>query len=210
MADIPNYAPNFQIPLDAFRKQDPYSQILPSLIAGQQHGAEMRKRQLLQSLFQNNPELSTLAQIDPAAALKIHQENVSQKPLYQGPDGQFSLSPQAGFSNLGNYDKEAALKVMEQQAEKRQSQKLQEAQIQGNLENRKAMTEIMAMIGQGRLDDAKARLDELSNQNRAQRDLQVQGMNAAHPYNNFFRSMTGRKPLIQNPDDVTVTNFKVR
>lgn len=220
--DIPNYAPQFQIPLGSFKRDnDPYGQILPMLLQGQADQRENRKRQLLAGMFQDNPELNTIAQIDPAAAFKIHQEQINQRPLFQGPDGEISMIPKPGAQPLGVFDKETSLKLMENQGEKRRQEELQKMQIQGNIENRKAMNDIMMLLGQGRLEEAKQRLEETHRQNEAQRALQVELENAKHPWTNAFRSFTGRGPLIQNPtspdagwntgggSNVQVTNFKV-
>lgn len=52
MAEIQNFAPNFSIPPDAFKKdQDAYAQILPMLLAGQQQAQQRRQQQMVQQLL---------------------------------------------------------------------------------------------------------------------------------------------------------------
>jgi len=52
MPDIQNYAPNFSIaPGDFKRENDPYAQILPMLLAGQQQAQQQRQRAQLQQLL---------------------------------------------------------------------------------------------------------------------------------------------------------------
>src|SRR6267142_901468 len=52
MPEIQNYAPNFSIsPGDFKRENDPYAQILPMLLAGQQQAQQQRQRAQLQQLL---------------------------------------------------------------------------------------------------------------------------------------------------------------
>lgn len=175
---------------------------------------EYRKRSLIRGLFKDNPELAALAQIDPASAFKIHQEQINQRPLFQGPDGEIAITPQPGYAPLGNYDKEISLKVMENQGEKRRSQELQKLQIEGNVETRRAMNEITKMLGEGRIQDAKNRLDEVHQKNVSDRTLKAQMENAKYPFRNAYRSFMGKGPVIPMQEDqstggVQVMNFKV-
>jgi hypothetical protein len=206
---LQNYAPNFSIPTSAFKRDiDPYAQILPMLLQGQQAAEQNRKQQLISGMFKNNPELNTLAQVDPRAAIKAWQDQQSQAPAFMSPGGQVSPTQQPGYQPFGNVDRTDLMKTMASQQEKGATLEERQKDSEMNRQLRISAQAIQQALAQGKHDEALAKLEEVraaikqrAADAAAARKLKAESENAKYPVQNIFRKFTGRGPVVSVPDD---------
>lgn len=108
-----------------------------------------------------NSIISNLMQIDPSAATRMMTDQGSQTPAFSGPNGQFSASPQKGFSPFGKVDRGDLMKTMAGQQEKGASLQERAKDAEANRQIRLQAQQIQQLLAQGKHDEALARLEEV-------------------------------------------------
>jgi hypothetical protein len=161
-------------------------------------GLQYRKMKIVKNLFKDNPAMNQWAQVDPDAALKAAYEQTMMSPVYVDDKGAPSLTQTPGSNLFGSMKRDEALKLIEQHNDRA-------AQLAATTQNQQEMhrlqqlqMETNKLIAEGRIEEAKQRLQQEAENKSLQLGLQTQVENSKHPVQNWWRGLRGKPPVI-NP-----------